>query len=254
MSGRGGEERPDSLHQRVHGIPGPPGAGKTRFILCWQQDFSDAQLDALKRASGAETLCVGDWIGRDYISVHWSEYGKRRAVLTAMLRMGLSFQTQTKGMIPFDPVVVSEFTYEALERNVIAQCRSLCDLRLFYMVNDAMCEEWNYVTQEGKAFARELRAGPMQHRYDTSRTNYFDWDVMKHYDPETLLSVEPVSSSSSQTTTTTTCMICMDREADTMVLPCEHNVVCRTCSSQLERTPDAHICVQCRRPIQYKLC
>ena len=46
------------------------------------------------------------------------------------------------------------------------------------------------------------------------------------------------------------CMICLDRAPDTTVTPCLHMVVCAQCSPQLQETPDAKICCQCRRPIQ----
>lgn len=45
------------------------------------------------------------------------------------------------------------------------------------------------------------------------------------------------------------CMVCMDRAADTLVLPCEHCVVCRECSNQLTTTRDARTCLRCRRDI-----
>lgn len=46
-----------------------------------------------------------------------------------------------------------------------------------------------------------------------------------------------------------TCMICFDRRADTLVLPCGDSVVCRQCSVALQSTADRQICVRCRRPI-----
>jgi len=45
------------------------------------------------------------------------------------------------------------------------------------------------------------------------------------------------------------CMICLDRPANTTVVPCLHSVVCAECSPQLEATADAKICCQCRLPI-----
>jgi hypothetical protein len=45
------------------------------------------------------------------------------------------------------------------------------------------------------------------------------------------------------------CEVCMDAPVETMVLPCEHYVVCRACSDKLRATPDAHVCIQCRRGI-----
>lgn len=46
------------------------------------------------------------------------------------------------------------------------------------------------------------------------------------------------------------CTICNDRDADTMVLPCQHVVVCRVCSAKLQNTADRKTCVQCRQPIE----
>lgn len=45
------------------------------------------------------------------------------------------------------------------------------------------------------------------------------------------------------------CMVCMEKEPNTMVLPCLHTVVCDGCSKALERTADKNICCQCRCPI-----
>jgi len=45
------------------------------------------------------------------------------------------------------------------------------------------------------------------------------------------------------------CSICFAADVETMVLPCMHHVVCRKCSTGLSNTPDAKICVQCRKPI-----
>jgi hypothetical protein len=45
------------------------------------------------------------------------------------------------------------------------------------------------------------------------------------------------------------CVVCLDRDADTCVLPCMHRVVCVECSRKLANTPDAKHCVQCRIPI-----
>lgn len=45
------------------------------------------------------------------------------------------------------------------------------------------------------------------------------------------------------------CIICMLKEANTMVLPCECVVVCKDCSIALQNTNDRHTCVKCRRPI-----
>jgi hypothetical protein len=46
------------------------------------------------------------------------------------------------------------------------------------------------------------------------------------------------------------CVICYDKEADTMVLPCGHTVVCWACYTLLEKSCDYRTCVQCLQPVE----
>jgi hypothetical protein len=46
------------------------------------------------------------------------------------------------------------------------------------------------------------------------------------------------------------CVICYDKEADTMVLPCGHTVVCWTCYTLLEKSCEYRTCVQCLQPVE----
>lgn len=50
-----------------------------------------------------------------------------------------------------------------------------------------------------------------------------------------------------------TCAICYENPPDTMVLPCEHNIVCKSCSKELRGTPNADKCVYCRQEITHIL-
>jgi hypothetical protein len=59
----------------------------------------------------------------------------------------------------------------------------------------------------------------------------------------------PPSATPIESSVAETCMICLDALADTMVLPCNHVVVCQNCSMGLRTTHDNKICVRCRRPI-----
>lgn len=45
------------------------------------------------------------------------------------------------------------------------------------------------------------------------------------------------------------CVVCLENVADTLVLPCMHQVVCQACSGQLRKTPNARKCVVCRGTI-----
>ncbi len=49
------------------------------------------------------------------------------------------------------------------------------------------------------------------------------------------------------------CVICMEEAPSTMVLPCNHCVVCRKCSEKLQATSDAKTCIYCRQPITHVL-
>jgi predicted 3-demethylubiquinone-9 3-methyltransferase (glyoxalase superfamily) len=46
------------------------------------------------------------------------------------------------------------------------------------------------------------------------------------------------------------CVICLEKRANTLVLPCEHVVVCSKCAPGLVKTADASTCVQCRQKIE----
>lgn len=45
------------------------------------------------------------------------------------------------------------------------------------------------------------------------------------------------------------CLVCMEKAPNTLVLPCQHCVVCDKCSPKLDVTADKATCMQCRRPI-----
>ena len=69
------------------------------------------------------------------------------------------------------------------------------------------------------------------------------------YEPQGMIHVEPPLKKASperEVQPEETCMICLDRKASTLVLPCMHQVVCGVCSKRLETTADNNICVQCR--------
>jgi hypothetical protein len=242
----------------------------------------------LRKESKSETVTFGYWLNNDYLKIHWSEYPLIKDIFNALLRMKLSFTTRNHAEAHFDARVDLFFTFEEMERRSIANIRQLISLLpLYNQINDAFYEEWNYITPEGVRFCKEEMQKRSYYfaRYDTERENYFQWELFNDYDKVTLLSnqspssmMEPVSfkereihdlSKTTTTTTTTTndnkaatvvegdntCMICLEREANTMVLPCEHVVVCNTCSLQLEvdQSLSRDHCIKCRQHIEHKL-
>lgn len=247
-------DRADVLYfNGFSGFQGPPNGGKDRFVLCWPLidvwEGNHLMVTRLSEACGVRTLRLNDWLGRDYLSVHWSEYHKRFDVLSAMLRAGHAFQTQTKGMPSFRPDADGVvFTQDLLERRVMEQSRELLKYGLLDMIDNGRCEEWNWSSDEGRAFARMLRQTKGL-KYDETRENFYHWPLFQQYDPATLRNAAPVAPVDEPEM----CMCCLDRLADTMVLPCEHAVVCRDCSLQLESTSNSWLCIKCRQPIAHKL-
>ena len=45
------------------------------------------------------------------------------------------------------------------------------------------------------------------------------------------------------------CIVCFVAKADTLVMPCMHQIVCSACSRKIGRTANASICCQCHMPI-----
>ena len=141
----------------------------------------------------------------------------------------------------------------------------------------------NWTTPEGKAFARALQ--PLfEDAHDDPRLRGHYACIFKRYgltprlfaddgtlvpacaeDCDATLRVEGTGISAPMTVTISPalnprpasptssthpeCMICFERPPNTLVLPCQHCVVCRQCSVQLRSTADRDRCVQCRREI-----
>lgn len=261
------------------GFESPNNTKKKRFVLCLIEELEPDVIEKIKSATHCLSLKQSYFIDTDYLSVHWTEYDKRFIVLTVLLQMGYSFQAQTKTQPFFSPKDGDrEFTPESLEKKSIAQCRQFLFLKesdrrkpaLENFIDDSFCEEWNYITPEGKAFAKELREGVKKWKYDSKRENFYKDPLFQSYDPNTLLSL-PINTERPKKKQKTTvviiessedeektedipsCVICYEKEANTMVLPCEHNVVCKECALKLEGTKNSNICVLCQQQIEHKL-
>lgn len=184
-------------HNGISGFQGPPGGGKNVFVLCWphpedERHFEQEILPRIRTSTGVTSLVLDDWIGRDYLRIHWRDYSRRFMILSALLHEGVAFQTQTKGMPSFKPSRDGTvFTQALLEERVIAQTREMRDLGFYDLVDDACCETWNWTTEEGRAMALELREWKAK-RYDATRENFYEWPLFTSaYDPLTLCSVVP---------------------------------------------------------------
>ena len=264
-------ECPEDLKKRAqilyyNGFSGfqAPGEGTIgdKFVICWCDDLSDDQVNRIKELSGSETLSYGDYLGYSYLTVRWDEHNRIVNIFNAMLELGHWFRTKNNGEASFNPNKDREFTYDVMERNMIAKIKEQIGWHPDFIHGDFLIKEchlniWNYRTDEGRAFCNYLRERrflpPADYNHED---NYFNWPIFQNYDPETLLSIDPSKKiklddedEEKNDNDDNVCMICLDREPNTMVLPCEDCVVCKECSTGLKNTNDHHTCVKCRRPI-----
>ena len=246
-------------HNSFSGVQAPgDGGDPNKYIVCWCKELTKEQWAVVKQGSGSETVHLDDYLGRAYIEIHWTEYDKIESVLTSMLQHGHGFALHTKFRVVFAPEKGDkEFKWSMLESKVIREINELTG-KPWYKPSDLSTDHhsfpeilfdiWNWKTPMGHTLClgmRELTGLPHQDPL-TDKNNYWLWDCFKG-DPRVPVSYDPVTDALESSAET--CMICLDRPADTLVLPCEHQVVCAACSAKLQDTPDAHTCVRCRRKI-----
>lgn len=252
------QTRAGILH--INGLFGfqPPYVGTIRpeFLFCFCRYLAEREITQLRELSGSKTLYSDSCYAGPHLKIGWSEYDKIPAVFKGLLTMGISFATQAGASVSFEPG--ETYSQEAIERKHITSIKNSMkyDPTLAYLRNENELDVWNWKTAEGKEFCRFMRRTkrlPEQNE-KTDNRNYLLWPIFQNYDPATLLTIETplppltivITDSEEEDNT---CMICLDHPPDTMVLPCEHVVVCHDCSVRLQHTNDAKICVQCRRPI-----
>ena len=237
--------------------------GKNDQYLAFAQirtELSNAVLEQIKQDSGAVSLEQVDFIGHCFLTVHYSDEYLIEKILNQLLKNGISFLTHNKLEIKFDPNIHDEYSREIEESLAIQEMRSNIknynySFRVQLKGKHAYTHPWNWQTNEGKQFSFELRRllNCKHLSCNNPQHDYRQWSCFKESQSpkESLESLE--SHESSEQVETMECMICLDSQANTMVLPCEHCVVCKDCSDKLVFTNDAKICVRCRRPITHVL-
>jgi hypothetical protein len=242
--------------------PQSPGIGTNgTYILCFCDYLSDDQVASIKAASSSETFEHDDFLAKPYVSVHWSEFHLQNSILTAMLTQGITFWYQAKYRVKFNHTKVHAFTPELLEETRIAQVRkSMSDIAFgpvfikYSAEQGNLLDVWNWTSVEGKALCAELRDMNDLPQLDeaTDPDNYYLWSSFADEGEAPLKRKrEDVSVDEEEEDT---CMVCMDKRANTLVVPCGHVVVCVDCSAKLADTPDRHTCVRCRAAITSVLC
>jgi len=257
-------------------------------VLAFARLGSDAPLDFeanVRAKTGSKTLNHKDFIGHEYLTIHFTEWSLIPDIFVAAIEAGCkSIFPNITNLQPIARFSGEKFTFEEAERRSIEQFKEFAGnlsgdnpwRRAFEICGSpkAMRRLYNWRTFEGKLFCIKLCAKlnkPIEDRSaealdalpwwyyltdvdEASRRHevlqHGNWSKRKVPDKE-------VSSSKRQKNKTeepaeddrVECVVCHDAVADTLTLPCEHVVVCHLCSVKLAQTHFADNCVYCRQHI-----
>jgi hypothetical protein len=243
--------------------------------------------DATKifQEQGFQGVSVDSWLTRTYLEVHWQQYDRIPDILQFALDAGFSLTLQSKLDVyykagdRFDPLKVEEKYvkqfFSIIER--FPQRDGFHDpdpWLLAYQSRWQLLPLWNWASPAGQAFCRQLQKHfpnkVSEEDADTDKYNYFKFAGVdeaarkykllqygKWWFGKPAIAPAPPSPPppaapappSAPPTPPALCVICEERPANTLVIPCGHVVVCFECSEQLKKTPDRDVCVQCRSKI-----
>ena len=250
-------------------------------------------LEMIKSDSNCKSVILNHLIGNEYVAVHWRDTNRIFDVLNVLLQMGIKFSLFAKNKpsvyledYPLNREKIDKIMMREID-NVIMwrgynKVKSVFGSRIF--------DPWNWQTKEGKDYCAKITSDVNFSLTDAEKRNYTKWPIMMNMDVNTLLdlplsgpviSSDPVEPSASsdpvepsvssdpvepstpseennsskkrKSIDETICVVCLEAVADTMVLPCEHCVVCKNCSVALRSTSNAHTCVYCRAVIEHIL-
>jgi len=238
------------------------------FIVCFCERYSEQELQQLRVETGTPGIQQDDYIGHNYLSVHWTEYNNIERVCNTVLRTRF-LQIACKGMV-FYPAGAT-FSWDTFEQHLIESITMFGGEGRVYPDHTERCKRpWIWVTERGRQLSDSLRR-PFLDSDITDRENFWRWDCFQnnpcmfyapgrtHEEALRAASVAPAApivpalppkDTASMQVDQITCVVCLERPADTLVIPCEHIVVCHLCSKDLETSSNALICVICRSPIQ----
>jgi len=239
------------------------GAGaQGHLVIAAIGDTDERALTARVNASaGTRTVSPLNFLGRSFLTIHHHEWEKIPQVFQAVLD-----DAEKTWLRPFIPVGKLEYTFKHGERFswtelehrfvtwIEAECSDEKTFQVMYRITGqpkAWLRPWNWHTVRGQQFARKLQrlVGDMSPKVEHSRHRipWFREACSEHnilhgctwssYEAGGYNPFPPI------------CVVCLESPVDTLVLPCMHSVVCKTCSEKLANTPDAHVCVRCRKPL-----
>lgn len=234
-----------------------------------------------------DKIWITDWIGREWVTISIERFNDVERIFNTFLQNGYRVLTHTTPKTEFKPGEV--FSRQELDRHMIQTYQVNYDIAKSFIKNERDIPDYlkkgalnirsllrpeNWATPEGIAFCVKLRETlrkkpfPKATRFDIARFmkacathgvlfygGWYKYTPTLKDDAWSVLESPTKKASPIRVRVDEEeeqeCMICLERPADTLVLPCGHRVVCDECSKKLRTTHDDKICVRCRREITH---
>ncbi len=148
-----------------------------------------------------------DFLGIDFLGVHWEDYARIDAIFNALLADGHGFATHTNRWgVPFGPDAThahpreysranAELAFISSIEDLIATTATFSHTGVYnlkgWLLGYSQLHEFNYVTQDGKKFCREMRIkmGKATAECQKKKHDFYQWEVFKNVDLTTLQTV-----------------------------------------------------------------
>lgn len=254
----------------------PPKEGE-RF----ETEMPESALSLVHDFVPRDKIWITDWIGREWVTISIERFNDVERIFNTFLQNGYRILTHTTPKTEFKPGEV--FSRQELDRHMIQTYQVNYDIAKTFVKDERTIPDYlkngalnirsllrpeNWATPEGVAFCVKLRETyrkkpfPKTTRFDNRRfyeacaaSRVLFYGGWYKYTPILKGDEPPAKKASparvSEDEEEQECMICLERSADTLVLPCGHKVVCDECSKKLRATHDNKICVRCRCEITH---
>lgn len=270
------------LFHNAFGFYQPNNTNHCFIIAKLQEELTDGELSLIREKTDCQYINQIEWLGRSFLTLDYKDHNKRDRIFNCLLELSIPFSTYNNLEATFN-----KKNNDNRYTDVQAELKSIENFDCLKNISErlaldsfnkhAFLHEWNWKSDQGKNFCRRLRKMLNKPEYcgKPEKHDYRLWDIFKDVNFDTLMTNEEYSNlfgisiddncyqsnnpeiqnigETLENTEIDECMICLENVPDTMVLPCEHNVVCKSCSDKLRETNDAKICVRCRREIEYVL-
>lgn len=239
---------------------------------------------ALALFEGVVKVWLTTWLIREWITIAMEDFNHVEYIFNKLLDNGYEILTHTTPKTMFKPG--ERFSRRELDLHMIATYEENVkmvsiyskgtDREMFEHVRRfdklrTLLKPENWATPEGLAFcellrgyARKKKRFPKETRFGNQR---FVDICTQHgilfkggwyaYEP-TVVNAAPIVAvvmephlKKQASEEDDDCLVCFERKATSLVLPCEHRVVCDECSKKLRATNDNKICLKCRCPITH---